>query len=166
MTTSADLLQAAEVGADLLQAYGQVQQTRRFASSASFAGRMQRRQLRQAGQMQAAESAENLREVLGSQRAALGSGGIAGGRTARMFEQEARSQTLRGQQAHSMQRLLRRQQSQLQGQRARSQARMQRLQAGMNLFTSFGGHMQEWQRGAEAQQVVEATRTADQALGG
>lgn len=94
--SAAWVLLGAQVGVNILQ-FGM---QRRAASAraglasaqAEFSGTMERMQMRRRGEVDSRQRTERLAQTMGSQRAALGAAGVAGGRTARLLEMRSQVQ--------------------------------------------------------------------------
>lgn len=130
------ILSGAEFGLNLLNARNErrmADQDRRMArENRRMAGTMD--QLRQTmitrqARVDTSERLERFRTATGSQRAAIGAMGIGGGRTARLFQQQAQRTFQRAQDSADMQQSMQRSQSRVQMFQQSAQARMQASQA-------------------------------------
>lgn len=145
------VLFAAQQGVNLLAASSQVAAAGEAAGSAYrqsiIGGEMERLQLERQARQSAEDRQRALASALGSQRAAMGAAGVAGGRTARLLEARSR---LRAQEAQQREDLAT--QTRLQASRYRQGAEERRIntqlrsrlqQSGLGLFGSLLGGAQQ-----------------------
>lgn len=91
------ILGLAQMGGSLLGAKSQGSALRQQARDAAYAGTMERAQMKEQGRADAADRQRYLASVLGSQRAAMASGGIGGGRSAALMAGQAQAGAARAQ---------------------------------------------------------------------
>ena len=152
--SSSQVLQYAQVGVDLLAAYGGIEASRLNNTLAQIEGRMERRQIARQSAEDAFQRSMQLREVLAGQQASLAAAGIVGGRTARLFEVQSRLTAQRAQQAADFRTLTATQASQFRQSRARSVAMMQRAQTAVDLFGNLMQSADTMQQSREARSVM------------
>ena len=137
------ILSGAEFGLNLLNARNQrrmadqdrrmARENRRMAGEnrlmAGTMDRLRQTMITRQARTDTSERLERFRIAAGSQRAAIGAMGIGGGRTARLFQQQAQRTFQRAQDAADMQQSMQRFQSRLQRHQETAQSWMQSAQA-------------------------------------
>ena len=134
MKGATGILEAAEFGLNLFNARAARRSARETRRLAVAEDRLRQTMISRQARVDTAERQERLREATGSQRAALGSMGVAGGRTARLFQQQAQLQFRRSQDMADAQTSMQRRQSTVQRFQTSAAARRQGAQAMVDLF--------------------------------
>lgn len=143
------ILGSAELGLNLLTARGQRRAADESRRTARAEDRLRQVMITRQARVDTSERLERFRAASGSQRAGLAAMGVAGGRTARLFQQQAQLQFQRAQGMADAQTSAQRSQSRVQHRQQAAQARAQAAQSRVNMFSSA------LQFGQQAYQVAE-----------
>jgi hypothetical protein len=132
MSVAAWALFSAQTGVNLLAAHESAQRQGEIAGAqeaqAIVSGELERAQIRRQAQQSATDRQRALAEAIGSQRAAMGAAGVAGGRTARLMEAKSRLRAQEAQHREDLETQSRLAASQY-GQRAASKRARERVSA-------------------------------------
>lgn len=130
------ILSGAEFGLNLLNARNERRMADQDRRMGRTMDRLRQTMITRQARVDTSERLERFRSATGSQRAAIGAMGIVGGRTARLFEQQAQRTFRQAQDSADMQQSMQRSQSRIQRFQQASQARARAAQSRINMFSA------------------------------